>query len=156
MKHWHESKSGIRVVGLLIQGYIRQPDTRRSLVWIPNSDKFYWRTDGVIVWGLTLSQTSPGFYVSAVQVIWKHCGKRRNCSWRAISPFPTVFSTHLKNFLAFSSYLKLWSAISLSLKFVVWERANSQSHPWDIVPAMAETWGKKMYFKRLNITSWKA
>ena len=30
--------------------------------------------------GLTLSQTSPGFYVSAVQAFWKHCGKRRNCS----------------------------------------------------------------------------
>ena len=29
---------------------------------------------------LTLSQTSPRFYVSAVQVFWKHCGKRRNCS----------------------------------------------------------------------------
>ena len=29
---------------------------------------------------LTLSQTRPGFYVSAVQVFWKHCGKRRNCS----------------------------------------------------------------------------
>ena len=29
---------------------------------------------------LTLSQTSPVFYVSAVQVFWKHCGKRRNCS----------------------------------------------------------------------------
>ena len=30
-------------------------------------------------WLLTLSQTSPGFYVSAVQVFWKHCGKKRNC-----------------------------------------------------------------------------
>ena len=29
---------------------------------------------------LTLSQTSPGFYVSAVQSYLKHCGKRRNCS----------------------------------------------------------------------------
>ena len=29
---------------------------------------------------LTLSQTSPGFYASAVQVFRKHCGKRRNCS----------------------------------------------------------------------------
>ena len=28
---------------------------------------------------LTLFQTSPGFYVSAVQVFRKHCGKRRNC-----------------------------------------------------------------------------
>ena len=26
----------------------------------------------------------------------KHCGKRRNCSLRAISPFPTVFSKDLK------------------------------------------------------------
>ena len=42
---------------------------------------------------LTLSQTIPGFYVSAVQVFWKHCGKRRNCSLRAISPFPAVFSS---------------------------------------------------------------
>ena len=25
----------------------------------------------------------------------KHCGKRRNCSLRAISPFPTVFSKDL-------------------------------------------------------------
>ena len=30
--------------------------------------------------GLTLSQTSPGFYVSAVQVCRKHYGKSRNCS----------------------------------------------------------------------------
>ena len=27
-----------------------------------------------------LSQTSPGFYMSAVQVFRKHHGKRRNCS----------------------------------------------------------------------------
>ena len=25
---------------------------------------------------LTLSQTSPGFYLSAVQVFWKHCGEK--------------------------------------------------------------------------------
>ena len=29
---------------------------------------------------LTLSQTSPGFYVFAVQTLCKHYGKRRNCS----------------------------------------------------------------------------
>ena len=29
---------------------------------------------------LTVSQTSPGFYVFAVQVFWKHCGKMGNCS----------------------------------------------------------------------------
>ena len=26
---------------------------------------------------LTLSQTSPGFYVSAVQVFWKHCSEKK-------------------------------------------------------------------------------
>ena len=65
---------------------------------------------------LTLSQTSPDFYVSAVEVFWKHCGKRRNCSWRAISPFPTVFSTHLENYLPFSSNLELSSKNSVSLE----------------------------------------
>ena len=30
-----------------------------------------------------------------LQMGWKHCGKRRNCSLRAISPFPTVFSKDL-------------------------------------------------------------
>ena len=30
-----------------------------------------------------------------IQTGWKHCGKRRNCSLRAISPFPTVFSKGL-------------------------------------------------------------
>ena len=65
---------------------------------------------------LTLSQTSPGFYVFVVQVCWKHCGKRRNCSLRAISPFHTVFSTYLENFLTFSLNLKLSSANSFSLE----------------------------------------
>ena len=65
---------------------------------------------------LTLSQTSPGFYVSAVQVFWKHCGKRRNCSLRAISPFPTVFSPLLESLLPFLSNLKLLPATSFSLE----------------------------------------
>ena len=77
---------------------------------------------------LTLSQTSPGFYVSAVQIFRKHCGKRRNCSQRAISPFPTAFSTLLENLLPFSPILNcrlqtlpIWK----SKKFVFWERVNN-------------------------------
>ena len=66
--------------------------------------------------GLTLSRTSSSFYVSAVQVFWKHRGKRRNCSLRAISPFPTVFSTHLENFLPFLWNFRLSSANSLRLE----------------------------------------
>ena len=52
---------------------------------------------------ITLSQTSPGFYMSAVKVFWKHCGNRRNCSLWAISPFPTLFFTRLENILPHSS-----------------------------------------------------
>ena len=29
---------------------------------------------------------------TVIWLSWKHCGKRRNCSLRAISPFPTMFS----------------------------------------------------------------
>ena len=41
--------------------------------------------------GLTLSQTSPGFYVSAVQAFWKHYGKRRNCLQEQFLLFPQCF-----------------------------------------------------------------
>ena len=50
------------------------------------------------------------------QAFWKHCGKRRNCSLRAIFPFPTVFATCLGNFLPFSPNVKLSSANSFSLE----------------------------------------
>ena len=67
---------------------------------------------GVIGKGLTLSQTTNFRLFQTQRVckrqfqIWrkwqkviqmgrKHCGKRRNCSFRAISPFPTVFSNGL-------------------------------------------------------------
>ena len=63
----------------------------------------------------------PGFYVSAIQVFGKHCGKRRNCLQRAISPPPPpppppVFSTYMENFLPFLSNLKLSSASSFCLE----------------------------------------
>ena len=46
----------------------------------------------------------------------ENCGKRRNCSSRAISPFPTVFSNCLENFQQFSSNSKLSSANSFGLE----------------------------------------
>ena len=63
---------------------------------------------------LTYSHTTTPFDASGKQVFRKHCGKRRHCSYRAISPFPTVFSTRLDNFLPFSLKLKLLSANSFS------------------------------------------
>ena len=42
--------------------------------------------------------------------------RKKKCSSQAISPLPTVFSTHLKNFLPFSSNLRLLSTNSFSLE----------------------------------------
>ena len=64
---------------------------------------------------LTFSQTTPGFYVSAVQIFWKHCWKRRNCSYQAFSPFPTVF-WRTSTLLPFPSKLKLSSENFFSLE----------------------------------------
>ena len=64
---------------------------------------------------LTHSHTMTPFDTPGKLVFRKHCGKRRN-EQRAISPFPTVFSTPLDNFLPFSSNLKLLSANSFSLE----------------------------------------
>ena len=77
---------------------------------------------------LTLSQTSPGFYVAAVQVFRKHGGKRRNCLTEQSLLFPQCFLFIWMDLLPFSSNLKLSSAtlsVWKSLKFVVWERVNS-------------------------------
>ena len=62
---------------------------------------------------LTPSQTIPGFYMSAVQVLKTLWEKEK---LRAISPFLTVFSTLSGNFLPFSSNSKLLSANSLTLE----------------------------------------
>ena len=63
---------------------------------------------------LTIPQTSPCFYMCAVQVFWKHW-ENEKLLVMIISPFPSVFSTHLDNFLPFSSNPELWSANFFSL-----------------------------------------
>ena len=56
---------------------------------------------------------------------FENTGKRRNCSLQAISTFPMVFSTHLENFLPFSSNMKCslqTFSVWKGLKFVVPKR----------------------------------
>ena len=65
---------------------------------------------------LTHSPTMTPFDAPGKQAFSKHYGKRRNCLLRAISPFPTVFSTFLDNFLPFSPNVKLSSANFFSLE----------------------------------------
>ena len=67
------------------------------------------------VW-LTLSQTSPGFNMSAVQDLKTLWEKEKLLVRSNFSFSPTVFSTFVENFLPFSSNLKLSSAKSFSLE----------------------------------------
>ena len=53
---------------------------------------------------LTLSQTSPGFYVPTEQVFWKHCGKRKIAHNEQFLLFPTVFSTCVENSAIFIKF----------------------------------------------------
>ena len=75
---------------------------------------------------LTLSQASLGFYVSPVQVFWKHRGKRRNC-YEQFLLFPQGF---LPVWRTFSQYYQIWNrglqtlSVWRSLKFVLWERVK--------------------------------
>ena len=66
---------------------------------------------------LTLSKTSPGFYVSAVQVFLKTPWEKEKLLVTSnFSFFSTVFSIRLGNFMSFSSNLKSSSEKSFSLE----------------------------------------
>ena len=81
-------------------------------------------------WGrslTTLSVTSPGFYVSAVEVLKKHCGKGEIARNGQFLLFPQCFLPVLRTFCCFHQILNcvllsLW--VWKSLKFVVWERVK--------------------------------
>ena len=68
------------------------------------------------------------FFSSAVQAFWKQCGKRRNCSKQAISPFLTVFFYLFEE--PFFHFCQIWNcrlrslSVWKSLKFVVWEKVK--------------------------------
>ena len=90
------------------------------------------------MWHLTLSQTSPGFYVSAVQVCWKTLwGKEKLLVTSNFSFPPQCF---LPVWWAFFHFHLLWNcrllALSVwkSLKFVVWEKVNAVSNIISVIP----------------------
>ena len=81
--------------------------------------------------GLTLSQTSPGFYVSAVQIFWKHCGKGEIAHNEQFLLFPQCFLPIWRTFSHFHQVkkcclqtLSVWKG----LKLVVWVRVNPFPH----------------------------
>ena len=65
---------------------------------------------------LTLSRTSPGFYVSSVQGFGNTMGKGEIACNEQFLLFSTVVSTLLENFWSSSSNLKFSSANSFSLE----------------------------------------
>ena len=46
---------------------------------------------------LTLSHMQTHYEAIAADDFWKHCGQGQNCSWWAISPLATMFSTSFDN-----------------------------------------------------------
>ena len=76
---------------------------------------------------------SPCFHAFALHVFCKHCGKRRNSSLRAISPFPIVFSTLSENpaiFIKFDIVVCKLKNFDES-EIVIWERVNPvPNKPW--------------------------
>ena len=64
----------------------------------------------VCLFKLTLYSIDTHFNTSTTNSFWKHCGKRRNCLYHAVSPFPTVFSTQSDNCVP---YVHIFDIISL-------------------------------------------
>ena len=102
---WNHGAPGYRCITL--------PLSQRK----PSIHEYFSCCKDLIEMMLTLSKTSPGFYVSVVdlQVFWKQCGKREIYRNMQFLFFP-VFSTYLENVLPFLSNLKLLSANSFSLE----------------------------------------
>ena len=76
---------------------------------------------------LTLCQTSPGFYVSAVELYWKHCGKKEKLL--VMNNFSFSHSVFFPCWeLSASCFHQSWNcrlqrlSVWKSLKFVIWER----------------------------------
>ena len=93
------------------------------------------------------------------QMVRKHCGKRRNCSLRAISPFPTVFSKdlycrHIKNQGLFGKGLNgLLNVLSVLRRYVYYHLNPFPNKPWFLrvcSTSLLKTVGEK---EKLLVTS---
>ena len=76
---------------------------------------------GSLLCVLTLSQTSPGFYVSALQDFWKHCGKRRNCLYKQFLLFPQCFQK--ASFLDAPKGVIVWEWVHLVTLTFLWKKS---------------------------------
>ena len=114
----------------------------RSILW----KSFFIATNQISLVLLTHSQTSPGFYMSAVQVHWKDWEKKKllvmsNFSFSQCFQPVKRTSCHVHKFFSHSAFnqfrelttchfYQIWNcrlqtlSVWRGLKFVVWERVN--------------------------------
>ena len=80
---------------------------------------------------LTLSQTSPGFYVSAAQGFWKHWDKKKLLVTSNFLFSPSVFYPFRELspiFIKFEIVICKLFQFGKVLKFVIWERVKWMIH----------------------------
>ena len=83
---------------------------------------------------LTLYSIYTHFNTSTTDSFWKQCGKRRNCSKRAISSYPTMFSTQSENCIPICQYFDIISLFAAELvepKIGVWGKGLMVIKTWD-------------------------
>ena len=83
--------------------------------------------------GLTLYSIDTNFNASTTDSFWKHCGKRRNCWSRAISSFPTMFSTQSETCIHVSPFVNIYDITCLFAaeleepKIGMWDKGVNQN-----------------------------
>ena len=91
-----------------------EPPERRLSVWILGLT--FCAVERINLSFLTLCQTSPAFYVSAVQVFWKNCGKGEIVRYKQFLLFPQCF---LPVWKTFSHFQQIWNCCLQTLS--VWK-----------------------------------
>ena len=97
---------------------------------------------------LTLSQTSPGFHMSAEYKSFENTVDNREMACNMQFLLFAVFSNHSENFLPFSANLKCrlqTLSVWKRLKFVVWERVNESSLIYFDANTFDERWSKILF-----------
>ena len=81
----------VKKCSLYLYCYFVAPDVNSSLTYYQTTDFRLFQTERVCRRQFQIRRK----WQKVIQTGKNHCGKRRNCSLRAFSPFPTVFSKGL-------------------------------------------------------------
>ena len=113
---------------------------------------------GIVQWWikvLALFSIDTHFDASTTDSFWKHCGKQKNCSLRAISLFPAVFLTQSDICIPICSYF--WHHIFIccwngrALNWPIRKRVNT----WCFNPFPDKPWFLRVCSTSLLKTLWE-